>query len=131
MTQRPAEQGRAQDARRARDRDRTGFDAPRERVWAAHTDPDLIPRWWGLRESDTRVERLDLRPGGAWRFVESKADGSEIAFRGVYREVTPPARLVYTFECEINPGHVLIDTVELEDLGERTKLIVALAVPHR
>jgi uncharacterized protein YndB with AHSA1/START domain len=100
------------------------FDAPRERVWAAHTDPELIPRWWGLRESETRVEGLDLRPGGVWRFVERKPDGSEIAFRGVYLEIIPPGRLVYTFECESNPGHVLIDTVELEDLGERTKLIV-------
>jgi uncharacterized protein YndB with AHSA1/START domain len=100
------------------------FDARRERVWAAYTDPELIPRWWGLRGSETRVDQLELRPGGAWRFVESNSDGSEAAFRGIYREVTPIERLVYTFEYEGKPGHVLIDTVELEDRGERTKLIV-------
>lgn len=100
------------------------FDAPRERVWAAYTDAELIPRWWGLRASATHVEELDLRPGGAWRFVERNDDGSEAAFRGVYREITPIERIVYTFEYEGKPGHVLIDTVELEDLGERTKIVV-------
>ncbi len=49
------------------------FDAPRERVWAAITVPDLIPRWWGLKASTTVVDQLDLRPGGAWRFVQLNA----------------------------------------------------------
>jgi Activator of Hsp90 ATPase homolog 1-like protein len=64
------------------------FDAPRERVWAAYTDPALIPRWWGLRNSETVVRELDLRPGGAWRFVQVNNDGSEAAFRGIYREIS-------------------------------------------
>jgi uncharacterized protein YndB with AHSA1/START domain len=100
------------------------FDAPRDRVWAAYTDPELIPRWWGLRRSETRIDHLELRPGGAWRFVERNSDGSEAAFRGVYREVIPIERLAYTFEYEGKPGHVLIDTVEFEDLGEQTKLVI-------
>jgi uncharacterized protein YndB with AHSA1/START domain len=100
------------------------FDAPRERVWAAFTDRELIPRWWGLRASETVVDQLDLRPGGAWRFVERNQDGSEAAFRGIYREISQPERIVYTFEYEGWPGQVLIDTATFEDLGERTKLTV-------
>ncbi len=101
------------------------FDAPRERVWAAITDPDLIPRWWGLKANATVVDQLDLRPGGAWRFVQLNDDGSEAAFRGIYREVSAPERLVYTFEWEGLPGHVLVDTTTLEDLdGQRTRMTV-------
>jgi uncharacterized protein YndB with AHSA1/START domain len=74
------------------------FDAPRERVWAAFTNPELIPRWWGLKSTTTIVAELQLRPGGAWRFVERNADGSETAFRGIYREIEPPERIFYTFE---------------------------------
>jgi uncharacterized protein YndB with AHSA1/START domain len=98
------------------------FDAPRERVFAAFTDPELIPQWWGLRSTTTIVDRMDARSGGDWRFIERNRDGSETAFRGTYREVTPPERIVYTFEWEGMPGHVCVDTVEFEDLGERTKL---------
>jgi uncharacterized protein YndB with AHSA1/START domain len=100
------------------------FDAPRERVWRAFTDPALIPRWWGLRSAETVIDRLELRPGGAWRFVQRNEDGSEAAFRGVYREVTAPERIVYTFEYEGWPGQVLIDTATFEDLGERTKVVI-------
>ncbi len=100
------------------------FDAPRELVWAAYTDPELIARWWGLKSTRTIVDQLDLRPGGAWRFVEHNSDGSEQGFRGVYREVSPPERLAYTFEWEGMPGHVLIDTAVFEDLGDRTRLTI-------
>jgi uncharacterized protein YndB with AHSA1/START domain len=93
------------------------FDAPRELVWAALTDPALIPRWWGLKANPTVVDQLDLTPGGAWRFVQHNDDGSLACFRGIYREITPPERLVYTFEWEGLPGHVLISTATLEDLG--------------
>lgn len=101
------------------------FDAPRERVWRAFTDAELIPRWWGLPSMRTVVAELELRPGGRWRFVQRDADGSETGFRGVYREVTPPERLVYTFEWEGMPGHVLVDTATFEDHGERTKVVVS------
>lgn len=101
------------------------FHAPRERVFAAFTDPELIPRWWGLKSTTTIVDQLDLRPGGAWRFVErNNGDGRENGFRGIYREVDPPGRLVYTFEWEGMPGHVLVDTATFEDLGGRTKVSV-------
>jgi uncharacterized protein YndB with AHSA1/START domain len=100
------------------------FDAPRERVWAAFTAPALIARWWGRSMTRTSVEQQELSPGGMWRFVEHNDDGSQAAFRGVYREVVAPERLVYTFEWEGMPGHVLIDTATFEDLGERTKLVI-------
>ena len=98
------------------------FDAPRDRVYAAFTDPELIPQWWGLRSTTTAVDLMDVRPGGAWRFVQVNEDGGENGFRGTYREVEPPERLVYTFEWEGMPGHVLVETVTLEDLDGRTKV---------
>jgi uncharacterized protein YndB with AHSA1/START domain len=100
------------------------FDAPRDRVYAACTDPELIPQWWGPRAGTTTVDQMDVRPGGAWRYVCRVADGTETAFRGTYREITPPERIVYTFEWEGMPGHVLIETIELADLGDRTKLTI-------
>jgi uncharacterized protein YndB with AHSA1/START domain len=98
------------------------FAASRERVFAAFTQPELVARWWGLRDDETIVDALDLRVGGAWRFVERKGDGTEQAFRGIYREVTPPERLVYTFEWEGMPGHVLIDTATFEERGAATNV---------
>jgi uncharacterized protein YndB with AHSA1/START domain len=97
------------------------FDAPRERVFAAFTDPELIPQWWGSRDSATVVDVMDVKAGGQWRFVQRGEDG-EFAFRGTYREVTPPERIVQTFEFEGMPGHVAIETIEFEDLGGQTKI---------
>jgi uncharacterized protein YndB with AHSA1/START domain len=98
------------------------FDAPRERVFAAYTDPELIPQWWGPRGTTTIVDQMDVRPGGAWRFVPRGPDGDESGFRGTYREVTPPERIVQTFEWEGMPGHVMVETATFEDLGGRTKV---------
>jgi uncharacterized protein YndB with AHSA1/START domain len=100
------------------------FDAPRDRVFDAYTDPELIPEWWGPRGGATVVDRMDVRQGGSWRFVHRIADGSETAFRGTYREVTPPERIVQTFEWEGMPGHVSVETAEFHDLGDgRTKVV--------
>jgi uncharacterized protein YndB with AHSA1/START domain len=99
------------------------FDAPRDRVFAAYTDPKLIPEWWGPRGTTTIVDRMDVEVGGAWRFVIRNEDGSETAFRGTIREITPPERIVQTFEWEGMPGHVSVDTATFVDLGDRTKVI--------
>jgi uncharacterized protein YndB with AHSA1/START domain len=99
------------------------FDAPRDRVYAAYTDPALIPEWWGPRSMTTSVDVMDVRAGGSWRFVMHGADGSETGFRGTYREVTPPERIVQTFEWEGMPGHVSVETAEFEDLGDRTRVV--------
>jgi uncharacterized protein YndB with AHSA1/START domain len=99
------------------------FDAPRDRVFAVMIDPTLISEWWGPRGTTTAVDEMDVRPGGAWRFVVRNPDGSETAFRGVYREITAPERIVQTFEWEGLPGHVSVDSAVLEDLGDRTRLV--------
>ena len=68
---------------------------------------------------------MDVRPDGVWRFVQKGPDGKEYAFNGVYREVLRPERLVYTFEYEGMPGHILIETVRLEkQLDGNTKVTV-------
>jgi len=105
------------------------FDAPRERVFAAHTDPELIVQWWGRREDETTVDEMDATTGGKWRFVSRGPDG-EHAFRGVYREVTPPERIVQTFEWEGMPGHVSIDDATFEDLGDGRTKIVSVTTFH-
>ena len=98
------------------------FDAPRDRVFAAYTDPELIPEWWGPRDTATIVDQMDVRPGGTWRFIMRDRDGQESGFKGVYREVTPPERIVQTFEWEGMPGHVIVETASFEDLGEHTRV---------
>ncbi len=98
------------------------FDAPREKVFKACTDPELIPQWWGPRKYVTTVDKLDVRVGGAWRFISRGADGTEHAFNGVFREVLPPERLSQTFEYEGVPGHVSIETMTFEEHDGKTTL---------
>ena len=101
------------------------FDAPRELVFKAYTDPNLIPQWWGLRSNTTTVDKMDVRPGGVWRFIQHDADGNEFGFNGEYREIVPPERLVNTFEFEGMPGHIIVDTAMFEELPDgKTKLTV-------
>jgi uncharacterized protein YndB with AHSA1/START domain len=83
------------------------FDAPRAHVFSVWTDPQLIPEWWG---ESTVVEEMDVRPGGKWRFRTEYGP-----VEGEFREVDPPARLVQTFQNHLQ-------TLEFEELGERTKL---------
>jgi uncharacterized protein YndB with AHSA1/START domain len=98
------------------------FDAPRERVWRAFTDPKLVAQWWG-RGNKLVIERMEVERGGHWRFVQHGPEGTH-GFEGRYREVTPPSRIVQTFEWDGMPGHVIIETMILEDLGDgRTKAV--------
>lgn len=98
------------------------FNASRERVWQAMTTPELVAKWWG-RGNHVVVERMEVERGGHWRFVEH-ADGEQHGFEGRYAEVTPPERVVQTFEWDGMPGHVVLETVTLEDLGDgRTKMV--------
>ena len=98
------------------------FDAPRELVWRAFTEPELVVQWWG-RGNKLVIERLEVERGGHWRFVEHSDQGVH-GFEGRFREVSPPERLAWTFEWDGMPGHVAIDTTEFEDLGDgRTKVI--------
>jgi uncharacterized protein YndB with AHSA1/START domain/predicted enzyme related to lactoylglutathione lyase len=98
------------------------FDAPRDRVWQAMTDRELLAQWWG-RGNELVIERLEVERGGHWRFVEHAADGVH-GFEGRFREVVPPERLVQTFEWDGMPGYVVVNTMTLEELGDgRTKLV--------
>jgi uncharacterized protein YndB with AHSA1/START domain len=98
------------------------FNAPRDRVWRAMTDPELIAQWWG-RGNKLVVERFDLERGGHWRFVEHSDHGVH-GFEGRFAEVVPPERVVQTFEWDGMPGHVALETLTLEDLGDgRTRLV--------
>jgi uncharacterized protein YndB with AHSA1/START domain len=96
------------------------FDHPIERVWAAYTDPALIPQWWG---NDTTVDRLDVREGGGYRFVSKAGEGQEFATTGDFLEVNPPTRLVQTFGME-GMGKPHTQTIEFERVGEGTRLSV-------
>jgi uncharacterized protein YndB with AHSA1/START domain len=98
------------------------FAAPRELVWRAFTEPDLVAKWWG-RGNKLDIERMDVQPGGHWRYVEHHEGGSD-GFEGRYAEVTPPERLVQTFEWDGMPGHVIFQTAVFEDLGDgRTRVV--------
>ena len=107
------------------------FDAPRKLVWEAYTNPKHIPHWWGLRGAATIVDKMDVRPGGLWRYIQRAPDGTEYAFNGVYREVVPPSRLVSTFEFEPMPGHVSVDTLTfVEQEGKTTMTTHELFQPR-
>lgn len=77
------------------------FAAPRDRVWRAMTDPEIIPLWWGPHGTTTEVAELDVRPGGTWRFISRAPDREDIAFYGEYLEVTPPAGYRWTFMFDV------------------------------
>lgn len=102
------------------------FDAPRELVFKAFTDPKLVAQWFGPREYKTPVDKMEARPGGLWRFVQSDNKGNEFAFHGVHHDSVAPERIVATFEFEGVPGHVLLQTVTFEPLGEKTRMVEQL-----
>ncbi len=98
------------------------FEAPREVLFKAMTDPEYVAQWW----NDTSIEKLEAKSGGSWRFV-SKMNGQEFGFHGVYHEVLVPSRVIETFEYEGLPetGHVILQTSKFEELpGGRSKLTI-------
>jgi uncharacterized protein YndB with AHSA1/START domain/predicted enzyme related to lactoylglutathione lyase len=104
------------------------FNASRERVWRAMTDPKLVAQWWG-RGNELVIERMEVERGGHWRFVEHSPEGV-FGFEGRYREVTPPERVVQTFEWDGMPGHVIVETMTLEDLGDGRTRLVTVSLFH-
>jgi uncharacterized protein YndB with AHSA1/START domain len=93
------------------------FSAPRERVFQAFVDPELVPKWWGRRADTTTVDKMDVRVGGDWRFVTDGPDGST-AFRGTFRAIEPPELIEQTFEWEGMPGHIVVEIARFEELGD-------------
>jgi uncharacterized protein YndB with AHSA1/START domain len=100
------------------------FNAPRKLVFQVYNDPKSIPHWWGPNSLTTVVETMDVRPGGKWRFIQRAVDGKEYAFHGEYIEIAAPERIVVTFEFEGMPGHVVTDTLTLEDIDGKTRMTV-------
>jgi uncharacterized protein YndB with AHSA1/START domain len=98
------------------------FDAPRRMVFDALTRPELLKRWFGARGWNLIVCEVDLRVGGTWRFVSRGPDGTDMGQGGVYREIMPPDRLVYTelFDDQSYPGESLITHAFVEQNGRTT-----------
>jgi uncharacterized protein YndB with AHSA1/START domain len=95
------------------------FDAPRELVFEAHSSCEHISQWWGPRKYEVAKCELDFRPGGKWRIVHRDPDGQEFAFRGEYREIVRPERIVWTFEFEGMPG-ATVESFTLEERDGKT-----------
>lgn len=102
------------------------FDAPRELVFRAHTEPDLFVQWLGPHGYSMKLITFEPRSGGSWRYISGDDEGNEYAFHGVFHEVSPE-RMIQTFEYEGLPeaGHVTLETLRLEALpGNRTRLTI-------
>ncbi|HKZ97783.1 MAG TPA: SRPBCC family protein [Hyphomicrobiaceae bacterium] len=118
------------------------FDAPRELVWKAWTEPRHMAAWWGPKVMTNPDCKMDVRPGGAWRIVMRAPDGTEYPVKGVYREIVAPERIVSTVDCSEHPDawHDLVDperdkskrrppldllwTITFEEQGRKTKLTI-------
>ena len=101
------------------------FDAPRELVFQAFTDPELYVQWLGPRRLTTQLVIFEPRSGGQWRYLQKDQSGNEFGFHGVYHEVRVPERIIDTFEFEglLEAGHVALETLILEALPRgRTRL---------
>jgi uncharacterized protein YndB with AHSA1/START domain len=100
------------------------FDAPRHLVFKAFTDPALIPKWWGPSTLMTVVDKMEVKQGGVWRFIQRDAQGNEFSFHGVYHAIVVPERTVSTFEFEGMPGHVVLETVTFREHQGKTTISV-------
>lgn len=98
------------------------FDAPRDKVFRAHTDPELMVQWMGPRSTTMRVDRWDCRTGGSYRYVATDASG-EYGFFGSFHDVRPSESIVQTFTFEGMPDSVALERLVLDELdGGRTRL---------
>ncbi len=94
------------------------FDAPVAEVFRAHKEPDLVKQWMGPRDYETDIEVYDFRTGGRWRFVQRNQEGEEYAFNGVFHVVRENEFAIQTFEFEMFPEAVSIESLTFEDLGD-------------
>jgi uncharacterized protein YndB with AHSA1/START domain len=98
------------------------FDAPAHLVYEAYTTPEHIRRWWHAKRGEMTIAEVDLRVGGAWRYVMVIPDGSEVAFHGEFREIVTNERLVSTEVFEGMPGAEAVDTTTFTEVDGRTTL---------
>ena len=103
------------------------FDAPRDLVFEAHSSCEHMSHWWGPRRYEVAKCELDFRPGGSWRIVQRGSDGEEHGFRGEFREIVRPERIVWTFEWEGLPGHISVQSVRFEQHDGKTTLTAVVA----
>jgi len=110
------------------------FDAPRELVFEVWTRPEHVRHWWGPRSSTMIHCEAEVRPGGAWRYVARGEDGTDVPFTGVYREVSPPERVVHTEVYDVEPfnqGEPAVTTVTFSERDGRTFVAVSTLFPSR
>lgn len=100
------------------------LDAPPALVFRAWTTPELVRRWWTAGRGEVVSIEIDLRPGGAWRYVMRVPDGSLVAFHGEYREIVPGERIVNTEVFERRPGIEALVTVTFAAAAGRTQLAI-------
>lgn len=104
------------------------FDAPRELVFQAFSDPDIFVQFWGPEESPTKLDYYHYKTGGSYRYRNFDKDGNELcAFSGVIHEVSAPERVIMTSEFDTLPerGHVVLETYLFQKLpNDRTKLTI-------
>ncbi len=98
------------------------FDAPRELLFRAFTDPELLMQWLGPRRLAMRIDRFETRDGGCWRYTHSDASGNEFGFHGVFHGTPSLDGIVQTFEFEGAPGHVSRATFTFQEQNGRTLL---------
>ena len=106
------------------------FQAPREAVFKAWTERERLMRWWGPKDFTVPVCEMDVRPGGKWRTCMTESDGTEHWVQGVYREIAPPERLVFTWAWETDgvPGHETEIAVEFHERDGGTEIILTQQV---
>ena len=96
------------------------FDAPRDLVFKAYTEPDLLVQWLGPRKYTMTVDEYEPRDGGRWRYVHSDDDGNAWGFHGVFHGDQTPDGMLQTFEFEGAPGHVSLEKLVLEERDGKT-----------
>jgi len=96
------------------------FDAPKDLLLRAYTDPDLLEQWVGPREMTVMMDHVDPRDGGTWRYTSADAAGNEREFHGVFHGTPSPDGLVQTFESGGTPGRVWLETVTFTERGDTT-----------
>jgi uncharacterized protein YndB with AHSA1/START domain len=102
------------------------FDAPRDLVFRAYTDPELIVQWLGPRELTTRIEEYDVRDGGRWRYVSTDAEGNEYGFHGLFHGTPSPDGTVETLTLDERDGRTLVRTVSsFQSVEDRDGMVEA------
>jgi uncharacterized protein YndB with AHSA1/START domain len=96
------------------------FNAPRELVFKAWTDPELLVKWLGGKTLTMEIDTYEVRDGGRWRYVHTDENGNEFAFHGVFHGTPSPDRMTQTFEFEGWPGQVSLETIHLEERDGKT-----------